>query len=163
MPAALCPFIYARLYSYLLVQLLDQSGRLLRSKRISAKQGTVTANADGGCTLLFTKGLGGEDNVVYLATLNQTLREVSEVETPLRGRGGRSYQLISTPRGHLAIGEGPEQRQQAVAEFDRSDRLIWQQTVTTDFTPLIVPFKSGFYIVAEVFLRRGFDVEKYVY
>ena len=154
-------FVVSQAGSYVLVQMLDQSGRLLRSRRISAKQGTLAADADGACSILISKGFAGRDNHVYLATLNKTLSELSEVETPLRGRGGRTYNLISTPRGHLAIGEGPEQNQQVVAEFDRTGKLMWQQAISTYYTPLLVPFNSGFYIVSGS--GSGMDVEKHVY
>jgi hypothetical protein len=148
---------------YILIQVLDEMGRLLRSKRITAKQGTVATDANSGCSILFSKGVGGKENRVYLSTLDQTMHQSDEVETPLRGRGGRTYQLISTPRGHLAVGEGPEQQQQILAEFDGSGRLIWQHAISGIFTPLMVPFKAGFYVVRDVSEGKGMDVEKYIY
>jgi hypothetical protein len=148
---------------YILLQMLDPSGRVLGSRRLSARQGTVAADTGKGCSILFSKGVGGKDNRVYLATLDQTLRQVSEVETPLRGWTGRTYQLVSTPTGHLAIGEGPEQRQQIIADFDGSGRLRWQHAISAWFTPRLVPFQSGFYIVRDLLLEgRGMDVEKYL-
>jgi hypothetical protein len=93
------------------------------------------------------------------------LRQLSETETPLRGRGGRTYQLISTPSGLLAIGEGTEQRQQIITGYDRSGRQLRQHAVTRAFTPLLVPFTTGFYVVTQLFEHNrgnGIEVEKYV-
>ncbi len=146
---------------YILLQILDRTGRLLASKRIAAKQGTVSANADGGCTVLLSKRYNGKDNRVYLRRFSQTLREGSEIETPLFA-WGRTYQLISTPRGHLAIGEGAESLQHIIAEFDNSGKPIWQQTVPTRY-PLLVPFKTGFYIVDGAAESGGTSIEKYLY
>jgi hypothetical protein len=155
-------FVVSQGGSYLMVQMLDPSGRSLRYKRISAKQGAVVADPSGGCSILLSKRSAGKDNTVYLAAFDQKLRETKEAKTPLCGRGGRTYQLICTPRGHLAIGEGPEQQQQVAAEFDKSGRLIWQQGISADFTPFIVPFKFGFYVVRG-FVDNGMDIEKYAY
>ena len=149
--------------SYLQVQLLDESGRPLLSKKIAARQGTVAADTGGGWSILLSKGVTGEENRVYLIALDPTLRQSNEVETPLRGRGGRTYQLISTPHGHLIIGEGPDGRRQTIAEFDSSGKLMWQQARSDRFTPLLVPFRFGFYIVNDVSGREGMDVEKYLY
>jgi hypothetical protein len=139
------------------------SGTLLRSGRIVAKQGTVVANDDGGCSVLFTRKSNGKDNVVYFAKLDQTLAELIRTETPLRGLGGRTYQLISTPRGYLTIGEAPAPQQQIAAEFDGSGKVIWRQTFEATFTPLIVPLKTGFYFVRGPGEGDGMDVEKYSY
>ena len=156
-------FVLSQGGSYILLQMLDKTGLLLRSKRIAAKQGTVAANADGGCSILLSKRNGGGENRVYLTSLSQTLGESKEIETPLRGRGGRTYQLISTPRGHVVIGEGADQQQQILAEFDRSNQLIWQETRSGPFVPLLIPFKSGFYAVTPLEEVKGTHVEKYVY
>ena len=91
------------------------------------------------------------------------LRHISQVETPLRGRGGRTYQLISTPHGHLIIGESPDERKQIIAEFDRSETLMWQREISAHFTPLLVPFRGGFYVVKDISEGEGMDVEKYLY
>jgi hypothetical protein len=149
--------------SYLQLQLLDESGRALVSKQIAARQGTVVADPGGGWTLLLSKGIGGKDNRVYLTVLDPMLRRVSQVETPLRGRGGRTYQMISTPHGHLIIGESPDERTQIIAEFDRSERLVWRQEILADFTPLLVPLRTGFYVVRDISEGEGMDVEKYSY
>jgi hypothetical protein len=129
----------------------------------------VVADPLGGCSLLFSTRFGGKDNNVYLMTLDQDLNQLSRVETPLIGWGGRTYQLISTPHGHLVIGEGPEPNPQreapkhTIAEFDRSGALIWRQSITALPTPLLAPFRSGFYLVRELFEGKGIDVEKYAY
>jgi hypothetical protein len=91
------------------------------------------------------------------------LHQLSEVETPLRGRGGRTYQLISTPHGHLIIGESPDDRRQIIAEFSSSGKLVWQQATSASFTPLLVPFRFGFYVVKDVSGGEGMDVEKYLF
>jgi hypothetical protein len=156
-------FVLSQGGNYILLQLLDKTGRLLRSKRIAAKQGTVAANADGGYSILLSKRNGGKENRVYLTSLSETLGESKEIETPLRGRGGRTYQLISTPRGHVVIGEGAEQQQQILAEFDRLGKPIWQQMIPGSFTPLLVPFKAGFYVVTPLAEVKGTRVEKYIY
>jgi hypothetical protein len=163
-------FVLSQGDAYILLQMLDSSGRVLRSKRISAKQGTVVADPVGGCSLLFSTLFGGSNkNKVYLMTLDRDLHELSNVQTPLVGFGGRTYQLISSPRGHLIAGEGPEPNPQKVvpkkilAEFDKSGTLIWQQSTSSLETPLLAPFRSGFYLVRELFEGKGMDVEKYAY
>lgn len=162
-------FVVSQGGSYILLQILDSSGRVLRSKRIDAKQGTVVADPEGGCSILFSKLEGGEDNMVHLLALDQSLRQLHLVETPLIGWDGRSYQLISTPRGHLVIGNGQKPSpgagvaEKIIAEFDRSGALIWQQRTESLTTPLLVPFRSGFYVVNDVSGGTGMDVEKYVY
>jgi hypothetical protein len=121
--------------------------------------------------LLFSTRYGGEDNTVFLLTLDQTLHQLSQVETPLVGRSGRNYQLISSPHGHLVIGESPDpkprqlvfNRTNRLAEFDRSGSLLWQQSISALVPPLLVPFRSGFYLVRELFDVKGMDIEKYVY
>jgi hypothetical protein len=154
-------FVLSQGGRYILLQVLDQTGRVLRSKRIAAKQGTVAVDAGLGCSVLLSKGYGGGENRVYLLSFDQMMHQSNEVETPLRGWGGRTYQLISTPRGHLTIGEGPNQQQQLIAEFDKAGKLIWQQAISADFTPLLVPFKTGFYVVSDE--GNGMSIEKYVY
>lgn len=164
-------FVLSQGGTYILLQLLDSSGRVVRSKKISAKQGTVVADPGGGCSLLFSTRYGGEDNTVFLLTLDQTLHQLSQVETPLVGRSGRNYQLISSPHGHLVIGESPDpkprqlvfNRTNRLAEFDRSGSLLWQQSISALVPPLLVPFRSGFYLVRELFDVKGMDIEKYVY
>jgi hypothetical protein len=156
-------FVVSQGGSYILMQMLDDKGRLLRSKRLPAKQGSVVADADEGCSVLFSRGFGGKANTVYLSSFDHTLHEFSEAETPLIGRGGRTYHLISTPPGHLAIGEGPSPQQQVFAEFDRSGRLIWQHTSSAPFPQLLVPFKTGFYVIRDLFEGEGMNIDKYVY
>jgi len=154
--------------SYLLLQILDASGALLRLKRITGKQGMVVADAEGGCTILFTTGYGGRDNPVHMLTLDRELKQLIRIETPLDGWDGRSYALISSPRGHLIIGEIPQrdpQRQitsKIVAEVDRSGKLIWQKAISSLSTPLLASFRTGFYIVRDAFDNEGIDIEKYV-
>jgi len=151
------------------LQMLDSSGLLLRSKRIAAKQGVIVADPGGGCSVLFSIGIGGKDNKVFLMTLDPELRQLSRVQTPLVAWTGRTYQLISTPNGHLIIGPGPEPNPQKVvpkkilAEFDRSGTLVWQQSIASLETPLLAPFHSGFYLVRELFEGKGMDIEKYAY
>jgi hypothetical protein len=151
------------------LQMLDSSGLLLRSKRIAAKQGVIVADPGGGCSVLFSIGIGGKDNKVFLMTLNPELRQLSQVQTPLVAWTGRTYQLISTLHGHLIVGPGPEPSPQKVAptkilaEFDRSGTLVWQRLIASLETPLLVPFHSGFYLVRELFEGKGMDIEKYAY
>ncbi len=159
-------YIASQAGAYVLLQKLDASGQVLRSKRIAAKQGDVTADSNGGCTLLFTEGVGGKDNKVHLLTLDADLHLVSQVETPLVGWGGRTYHLISTLRGHVVIGEGPqtsphEEITKVMAEIDKSGKLIWQQTISSQGIPLLAPFRSGFYLIRDK--DAGIDVEKYIY
>jgi hypothetical protein len=158
-------FVLSEGGGHVLLQLLDQTGRVLRSKGLAAKQGTVVANEDGGCTVLLSKKYGGRDNRVYLVRLSQTLGEQSEIETPLVGWGGREYQLISSPRGHLAVGPGTGQEQQILVEFDKSGKLLWQRAISSPFTPRLIPFHSGFYLVKAVPVTEGGGtiVEKYVF
>jgi hypothetical protein len=161
-------FVVSQGGSYLLVDMLGSSGRVLRSKRISAKQGTVVSDSEGGCTLLVSTGFNGKDNKVYLLTLDKNLNQLNRVETPLVGWGGRAYQLISTPHGHLVVGEGPTLNLQKeipklIAEFDRSGTLIWQQVTSSLASPLLAPFASGFYLVRDDLEGRGMDIEKYLY
>ena len=95
--------------------------------------------------------------------LDPTLHRIGEVETPIRGRGGRTYQLISTPHGHLLLGEAPDQGQQIIAEFNAANKLLWQQMILSEFTPLLVPFRLGFYVVHGIAEGGGMDIEKYLY
>jgi hypothetical protein len=162
-------FMLSQAGSHVLLQMLDPSGRVVRSKRLSAKQGHVTADPNGGCSVLLSRSLNAKNNPVYLISLDQNLGQLSEVTTPLEARGGRTYQVISTPRGHIVIGEGPEENQtdvaskKVIAEFDKSGGLIWQQSLSSIGTPLLVPFSSGFYLVREQFAGEGLDIEKYLY
>jgi hypothetical protein len=149
--------------AYLQLQLLDESGRPLVSKQIAARQGAVVANSGGGWSILLSKGFGGKENRVYLTAVDPLLHQLSEAETPLRGRGGRTYQLISTPHGHLIIGESTEEGRQTIAEFDASSKLMWQQAISVPFTPLLVVFRFGFYVVKNVSEGEGMDVEKYLF
>jgi hypothetical protein len=148
---------------YLQLHLLNQSGRLLASRRIPAAQGTVVADAGGGWSILTSKDYNDNENRVYLTALDPMIRRLSQVETPLRARGGRTYQLIATPRGHLIIGEGSSVERCTIAELDLSGRLLWQQAIRGPFTPLLAPFPSGFYIVRNVWKGKGIDIEKYLY
>ncbi len=161
-------FVVSQGGSYLLVQMLGSSGRVLRSERISAKQGTVVSDSEGGCSLLVSTGFNGKDNRVYLLTLDKNLKKLKRFETPLVGWGGRTYQLISTPHGHLVVGESPKRNPQnetpqVIAEFDRSGTLIWQQATSSLATLLLAPFASGFYVVRDDLEGNGMDVEKYLY
>jgi hypothetical protein len=161
-------FVVSQGGSYLLVQMLDSTGRVLRSKRISAKQGTVVSDSEGGCSLLVSTGFNGKDNRVYLLTFDKNLNQLNRSETPLVGWGGRTYQLISTPHGHLVVGESPKRNPQnetpqVIAEFDRSGTLIWQQATSSLATPLLAPFASGFYLVRDDPEGSGIDIEKYLY
>ena len=146
---------------YVLLQSIDQSGNILASKRISAAQGTVKADREGGCSVLLSKSFHGKDNRVYLATFDRTLRQLREVETPLYGRGGCNYQLILTPTGHLLIGESFELGRQVIAEYHSSGTLRWQQEISSEFTPLLVPSRTGFYVVRNRLSAKSFDVERY--
>lgn len=149
---------------YLQLQLLDDSGRALASGRIAARQGVVEPDSDGGWTLLVSKGWGGKDNKVYLTRLDSRLRQLSQVETPLCGLHGLSYQLISTPHGHVMLGESPDgQQREIVAEYERSGRLLWQQGISVPFVPRLLTFSSGFYIVNVDFPGGGVDIEKYLF
>jgi hypothetical protein len=156
-------FVLSEGDSSILIQVLAETGRLVKSKQIVAHQGTVVADGDGGCTILFSKGDGGKENRVYLSSLDPKMRASKEIETPLRGWSGRTYQLISTPRGHLAIGESAEEKQQIMVEFDKLGRELWQQEIVGYRSPDLVPFKSGFYLVWDGVGREGVEVEKYVY
>ena len=163
-------FVLSQGGAYILLQMLDPQGRVLKSKRISAKQGTVVADSDGGCTLLFsTRFAGSNDNKVYLMTLDRELRELKRAETPLVTWGGRTYRLVSSPRGHLIVGEGPTPNPQKIvpkkilAEFDKAGTLMWQQSASSLVTPLLASFPSGFYLVRELFEGKGIDIEKYLY
>jgi hypothetical protein len=148
--------------------MLDRAGHVVRSERISAKQGTVVTNPDGGCSMLVSMGFNGKDNRVYLLTLSEKLAQLNRAETPLVGWGGQSYRLINTPHGHLLVGEGPAPNPQkeipkVIAEFDRSDRPIWQQEISSDATPLLIPFRSRFYLLRNRLAGKSTDVEKYLY
>ncbi len=158
-------FVLSQAGDHLDLRVLDSIGRLLLSKSIAAKQGVVEANAGGGCTILCSIGNAGRNNKVFLLTLDRQLRTVHRVETTLVGWGGRTYRMIATPHGELIAGEGPEPNYRnprtVLAEFDRSGRRIWQQTIATQWTPLLAAFPSGFYIVRESFPGEGMDVEKY--
>jgi len=81
--------------------------------------------------------------------------------------GGRTYQLISSPHGHLIIGEGPEpnpRNKKILAGYDSSGALIWQQSISSPVQlPLLCPFRSGFYLVRGLAEGEGSDVEKYIY
>jgi len=160
-------FVLSQEVSDILLQMLNSSGLVLRSKRIAAKQGVVLAEPDGGCSLLFTTRFGGKDNKVYLMALDRDLNQLDRVETPLVGWGGRTYQLISSPHGHLIIGEGPEpnpRNKKILAEYARSGALIWQQPIFSSVhLPLLCPFRSGFYLVRGLSKGEGMDVEKYIY
>jgi hypothetical protein len=162
-------FVLSQAGAYILLEKLDPAGHVVRSKRVPAKQGTVVADPQGGCSLLFSAQFGGKDNRVYLLRLDSELRQLSQTATPLVGLGGRTYQLISTPHGHLAVGEGTERNPQRatptniLAEFNESGALLWQQPLTSLATPILAPFHSGFYLVREIFEGRGIDIEKYVY
>jgi hypothetical protein len=149
--------------TYLQLQLLNESGRPLVSKQMAARQGAVVADSGGGWSVLLSKGLGGRENRVYLSALDQSLHQLSELETPLRGRGGRTYRLISTPRGHLIVGEGIDDGRQTIAELDASGKLLWQQSISAQFTLLLVPFRFGFYVVKDIPGGDGMDVEKYLF
>jgi hypothetical protein len=87
-------FVLSQAGAYILLQMLDPQGHILKSKRISAKQGTVVADSDGGCSLLFsTRFAGSNDNKVYLMTLDKEMRELKRVETPLVAWGGPSVPI----------------------------------------------------------------------
>jgi len=113
--------------------------------------------------------VGGKDNKVYLLTLDAELRELSKVETPLIGLGGRDYQMILSPHGHLIIGQRSEANpqkfvpQKILVEFDSNAKLIWQQSISSQWTPLLAPFRAGFFLGRERSDIHGFDVEKYTY
>jgi hypothetical protein len=162
-------FVLSQGGTYVFLQMLDSSGFVVRSKRIAGVQGVVVADPGGGCSLLFSTRFGGKDNNVYLETLDPELRQLSRVEAPLIGQGERTYQLITTPRGHLVIGEGSvanprtEVPKKVLAEFDNSGKLMWQQETTSLQPPLLAPFGSGFYVIRDLFPGQGLDVEKYVY
>jgi hypothetical protein len=162
-------FVLSQGGAYILIEMLDSSGHVVRSKRIRAKQGTVVADLHGGCSLLFSRQDQGKNNAVYLLTLDNELRLLSQTLTPLVGWGGRTYKLVSTPHGHLVVGEGPEQNPQRtppkkiLAEFNEAGALIWQQSLTSLATPILAPFGSGFYLVRETFEGKGIDIEKYAY
>jgi len=155
-------FVLSQGGRYVQLHVLDPAGKVLRSKQVAAKQGTITADPGGGCSVLLSKGSGGLENRVDLLTLDQDLHQIHKVETPLRGVGGRTYQLVSTPTGHLVIGEGPKQGQNAIADFDGSGNLRWQQVIPGGTVPLLLPFPSGVYVVHDSF-RSGTDIEKYLY
>lgn len=160
-------FVLSQEGSDILLQVLNSSGFVLRSKRIAAKQGVVVADPNGDCSLLFTTRFGGKDNKVYLMALDRDLNQLDRVETPLVGWGGRTYQLISSPHGHLIIGEGPEpnpRNKKILAGYDSSGALIWQQSISSSVQlPLLCPFRSGFYLVRGLAEGEGSDVEKYIY
>ena len=138
---------------------------MIRSKRIAALQGDVQGDPEGGCSLLVSKGVGGKDNQVYFLTINRRIHELNQIKTPFVGWGGRSYQLFLSLHGHLAIGKAAEQhypglRTMIVAEFDKSGRLIWQRDLSSLGRPMLVPFHSGYYLIAP--LLGGMDVWKYI-
>lgn len=118
--------------------------------------------------MLFSTGFNGKNNRVYFLTLDQKLNHLNQVETPLVGWGGRACQLITTPFGHLVIGEGPAPNPQndipkVIAEFDGSGRLTWQQEISSLTTPLLAPFRNGFYLIRDRFAGKSMDIEKYLY
>jgi hypothetical protein len=156
-------FVLSQGGRYLLLQVLDAAGGVRTSKQIAARQGTIAADPRGGCSILFSKGLGGQENRVYLLTFDQALHQLHQTETPLRGPGGRTYQLITTPQGHLAIGEGPRQGQNIAADFDGLGNLRWQRVIPGGTVPLLLSFPSGFYVVRDSIVRDGTDIEKYLY
>jgi hypothetical protein len=162
-------FVLAQGKDYLSLQTLDPSGRTMNSQRISARSGLVVADPDGGCTVLFSDGYNGKDNVVSLATFDEHLRQSLRAKTPFTAGGGRTYQLMVSPHGHLIVGEGPTPnppkfvRTNIVAELDGAGTVLWQQKIESLVQPLLVPFRSGFYIVRECSEGAGFDVEKYAF
>ncbi|GEM_PF-6391691 len=148
--------------NFVQLQVLDPAGKVLRSKRISGRQGTIAADRIGYCSILFSERIGGTDNHVKLLTLDPELRQIHQAETPIRGIGGRTYQLVSTPGGHLVIGQGPNQNQNTVADFDSMGRLRWQRVLQGGTVPLLVAFPSGVYVVHDA-SGGGTEVEKYLY
>jgi outer membrane protein assembly factor BamB len=161
-------FLVSKNGSYNLLQVFDPAGRVVGSTRVAAEWADVAADAGGGCSVLFSNEWKGKDRTVYLLTFDRSLRRVLQVATPLRGQGGRTYHLVTTPRGHLVIGEGavltPPSKDQRniVAEFDSTGALLWQQEIAA-LSATIAPFASGFYAVRKLFLHKGIDVEKYAY
>lgn len=163
-------FILSQAKHDLVLQVLDSGGRLIRSRRIAALQGTVLANSDGGCTILCSRKSHGEDNVVSLIRLDVGLRQIAEARTPLVGRGGRDYALYKSPRGFLAAGacrayiNHGSDLPYAVAEFNNSGELLWQRRLSSRHTPLLIPFGAGFYLAKEAdTYGEGTDVEKFIY
>lgn len=132
-------------------------------------QGTVAVDEGGGCSLLISKRAGGENNAVFLVTFDEKLAEVSRIKTPLVAWRGRTYELASTHRGHVVIGEGPEpfqfgvQPKMLLAELDLSGRVLSEHRATSAAKPLLAPFQGGFYIVYLDSEVNGTNIEKYIY
>jgi hypothetical protein len=91
------------------------------------------------------------------------LEWVSYLSPAASGQSVGLLASVSSGGGHLAIGEGPSPHQQVFAEFDRSGRLIWQQTSSAPYPQLLVPFKTGFYVIRDLFEGEGMNIDKYVY
>ncbi|MEP7354377.1 MAG: hypothetical protein ABI824_14220 [Acidobacteriota bacterium] len=156
-------FLLSQGKSYLSLQKLDETGRLLSSQQISAKQGTLIADANGGCTVLFSRGTGAKEGRVYLTSFDRTMHRSDDVETPLHAWVGQTYEVISTPQGHLAIGEGPEEGQQVAVEFNGSSKLLWQREMPRNLTSNLMSFTTGFYVVTDTNEGTETIVEKYGY
>ena len=149
--------------AYLQLQLLDESGRPLVSETDSRHARRRGGKLWRRLEYPPQQRLRRKRKSSYLTAVDPLLHQLSEAETPLRGRGGRTYQLISTPHGHLIIGESTEEGRQTIAEFDASSKLMWQQAISVPFTPLLVVFRFGFYVVKNVSEGEGMDVEKYLF
>ncbi len=161
-------FVLSQRSKDIVLQMLDKTGRAVRSKPLVYKQGDIVAEADGGCTVLASTGYDGARNTVYLVTFDRALRQTSRVKTPLIGWGGREYQLMLTPHGHIALGLGLKQdfqygQSKIIAEFDHSGRELWRYVLPGTDETLLVPFRDGFYIVRRVALGDGTTVQKYMY
>lgn len=163
-------FVLSQAGHGLVLQVLNADGQLVKSRRIAAAQGTVLSDPSGGCTLLCSRQCNGAENVVYLIRLDAELQQIAEVKTPLVGLGGRDYVLHRSPHGYLVIGRCCIDRDRRwvspsmVAEFDDSGKLLWQHLLRSTGSPLLVPFRAGFYLVQDAATNgEGIDIERYLY
>jgi hypothetical protein len=158
-------FVLSQARSSVLLQVLDVSGRVLRFTSLPGRQGTIVADSGGGCTVLLSTGSARPGERVQMVTLDRELRQLRKAPTPMGAMGGRTYQLVSTPRGHLFAGESPVQKtgaEKVLGEFDHSGEIIWQLS-TEASSVYLAPSRDGFYLVEESSRGQGIDVEKYVY
>lgn len=165
-------FVVAQGATYVLVQKVDVAGHVSASRRLSAKQATVIADSDGGCSLLYSKDWNGDRNRVQYVKLDNNLHKIREDVTPLIAWSGRTYEIVSSRHGYLIAGEGPpppnfnpakDTPRAVIAELDRSGRLMWQSPREALTPPLLLTFGNGFYVVSDGTHPEGMIVESYAY
>lgn len=148
-------YVAARAGPSVVVQRINADGQLIRRTSFPASQATVVVDPGGGCTLMYSIFARGKQGSVFLTALNQELRRLWTEPTPFIDKTGRTYQLIRKPDGYVALGDGKGAKTTVLAGFDPSGRLVWRQRFQADFTPLLVPTVSGFYLVVPASLANA--------